>query len=56
MKNPMLGHSRSDIKENYRAYKVERHLVIYSIKEDKIYVIAILHDNMDFTKLSKRIN
>ncbi len=47
--NPKLyGHTRPDIPQIYRAYKIGGHSLIYRIEEQTVYLVAILHGNMDF--------
>ena len=47
--NPALyGHTRPDIPQAYRACKIGEHSLIYRIEGQTIYLIAILHKNMDF--------
>ena len=48
-KNPALhGHSRPDIPERYQSYQVGKHSVIYRVSDHIIFIVAILHGNMDF--------
>ena len=47
--NPKLyGHTRPDIPQIYRAYKIAEHSLIYRIEADTVYLVAILHGSMDF--------
>jgi len=47
--NPLLyGHSRFDIPERYKSYRVGAHDIVYRIEIDTILVVAILHGHMDF--------
>jgi len=47
--NPQIGYIRSDIPPKYRAYNFQKHVIIYTQKNDAIFVARILHANMDFT-------
>lgn len=52
--NPKLyGHSRPDIPQIYRAYKIGEHSLIYRIDSDTVYLVAILHGSMDFSSQLK---
>ena len=46
--NPGLGHSRPDLPEPYKAYIVRKHVMVYKVKQDMVYVARILHARMDF--------
>lgn len=52
-KPKLYGHSRPDIPQIYRAYKVGEHSLIYRIEGDIVYLVAILHGSMDFTSQLK---
>ena len=46
--NATVGRTMDDIKEGYRQYPVESHIIFYRISENNIViVIRILHQNMD---------
>ncbi|BAZ11494.1 toxin ParE1 [Calothrix sp. NIES-4071] len=47
--NPMLGHQRPDIPQTYKAYNVGKHIIVYRIEEQMVYVVAILHGSMNFS-------
>lgn len=53
--NPQLyGHHRPDIPKTYLSYRVGEHSLIYRIKEQDVYLVAILHGQMSFaTQLKK---
>jgi len=46
--HPEAGHKRSDIPNNYRAWKIREHIVIYRIDSSIIYVVRVLHGRMNF--------
>lgn len=53
--NPGLyGHTRPDIPQTYRAYKIGEHSLIYRIEDRTVYLIAILHGSMDFSSQLKK--
>mgnify|MGYP002622583372 CR=1 FL=1 len=53
--NPGLyGHTRPDLPQIYRAYKIGEHSLIYRIEDRIVYLVAILHGSMDFTSQLKK--
>jgi toxin ParE1/3/4 len=53
--NPKLyGHTRPDIPQIYRSYKIAEHSLIYRIEERTVFLLAILHGNMDFKSHLKK--
>lgn len=48
IQEPYAGHVRSDVPENYKCWKVEKHVIIYRVEADRIYVIRVLHGSMNF--------
>ena len=50
-KNPFLyGKKYDDVKDGLLGRKVERHIIFYHIREDKILILRILHERMDYYK------
>jgi toxin ParE1/3/4 len=47
---PGLGHFRPDIPPAYKAITSGRHVIVYTIITDTVYVARILHDQSDFSK------
>jgi len=46
--NATVGRTMDDIKEGYRYFPVESHIIFYQISENnKVIVIRILHQQMD---------
>ncbi|MFN7226670.1 MAG: type II toxin-antitoxin system RelE/ParE family toxin [Holosporales bacterium] len=45
---PGLGHFRRDIPGACKAITSGRHVVVYTVKNDTVYVARILHDQADF--------
>jgi toxin ParE1/3/4 len=45
--NPDIGMDCHVIREGYRRYQINRHLVFYRIKKTEIEIIRVLHDSMD---------
>lgn len=48
--NPGKGQSRSNVRENYRSFRQNRHVIYYQEEKSQIRVVRILHINMDVTK------
>lgn len=46
-KIPTIGIHRRDLPPNYRAYQVEKHLIIYWLTDEKITIIRVLHIMQD---------
>jgi toxin ParE1/3/4 len=46
-KNPKIGKSIAEVKENHRSRSFKSHLVISKIDEEKIFIDRILHQKMD---------
>jgi len=46
-KNPAIGKSIANIKLNHKVLQVKSHLIVYQVKEKKIYIDRILHKSMD---------
>ena len=49
LQNPLLGHIRDDVPDQYRTWKVESHVLIYRIDSELIYLVRVLHKRMNFT-------
>ena len=50
--NSGIGHKRDDLPGNYRAFVAEKHIIVYKLKEQIVYVSRVFHESMDFrTKL-----
>lgn len=47
-KHPKLGTNRKDLREGYFCYPQGQHLVFYSIEQDHILIIGVLHKRMDY--------
>jgi toxin ParE1/3/4 len=47
---PMGGHVRYDIPEGYRAISAGKHMIVYRVEDNKIYVVAVIYGSMDFEK------
>ncbi len=47
---PNLGHKRSDLPENFKAYPAEMHVIVYQVKNGIVYIARILHGSMAFER------
>ena len=47
LENPFIGKARPDIKKEYRALQVKKHLIFYRVGTDSIDVLGIPHIRMD---------
>ncbi|MFU0887733.1 type II toxin-antitoxin system RelE/ParE family toxin [Kluyvera sichuanensis] len=45
-KNPAMGHDCSALKEGIRQHNHRQHAIYYQLKEDGIFIIRILHQQM----------
>ena len=43
--NPQIGYIHLNLGKEHRIAKIERHLIVYRIKEKTIFVSRILHEN-----------
>ena len=48
-KRPKVGRYRDDIAEGYYCYSQGSHLIFYTISDDFINIIGIVHQDMDVT-------
>jgi toxin ParE1/3/4 len=49
--NPELGKPRGEIRSGYYSYHVGnhgRHIIFYTINDEVVLVVRVLHDSMDF--------
>jgi len=47
--NPELGFACDYIREGYRQFQINRHLVFYRATATKIRIVRVLHDSMNYT-------
>lgn len=45
--NPKIGINRDDIRQGYRQYHINRHMVFYRLTSTRIHVVRVLGDSMD---------
>jgi len=46
--NPLIGTSCEDVRQGYRKYHVNRHLIFYRIAEDTVQIVRVLGEEMDY--------
>ena len=46
--NPTLGRPCDTVREGYRKFRVGRHVIFYRVIEQRIDVVRVLHQQMDF--------
>ena len=46
--NPELGFNCDYIREGYRQFQINRHLIFYYVTATKIQIVRVLHDSMNF--------
>ena len=46
-KNPKTAMQMDDIRKNYRAAKVNSHLIFFKVENDIVRIVRILHERMD---------
>jgi toxin ParE1/3/4 len=54
--NPHIGKARPDLKEGLFCFGVSRHFLFYTLNDQVIYVIRVLHDRMDYIRHLKDFN
>ena len=47
---PELGRDRSELRAGCYSYLVGKHVVFYTFDSETLYVLAILHERMDFER------
>jgi toxin ParE1/3/4 len=46
--HPSAGRKRPDIKPGYHCYPEGRHLIFYTVRPDRIEIIGVVHQGMDY--------
>lgn len=46
--NPKLGFACDDLREGYRQFQVNHHLVFYRVTATKIQIVRVLHESMNY--------
>ena len=45
--NPAIGKNCDAIREGYRSFQINRHIVYYKVKSSTIHIVRVLHERMD---------
>ena len=45
--HPELGYSRDDIRAGYRSLNVSQHIVFYTVTEEQVLIVRVLHKSVD---------
>lgn len=48
--NPKIGVACDYIRQDYRQYHVDRHIIFYKLVKNKIEIVRVLRDSMDFQR------
>lgn len=50
--NPDLGHRREDLPSHYRAMQAGKHIIIYKIENQSIFILRIVHERICMDEIS----
>lgn len=48
VENPTFGKNRDEINQGYTSYSVGSHVLFFSLEQEEIRVLRVLHKSMDF--------
>lgn len=48
--NPYLGRSRSDISPKHRSFPIEKHIAVYFLDDENIYLSRLFHQSRDIVR------
>ena len=46
-RNPVIGKNRDSIRDGYRSFQINRHVVFYKVASSTIQIVRVLHERMD---------
>lgn len=46
--NPKIGFACDYIRAGYRQYGIRKHMIFYKIHSDRILIVRVLHESMDY--------
>lgn len=49
-KNPNIGHHRDDVPGGYQTLNVEKHVLVFTVRGDTLFVARILHQSRDIKR------
>lgn len=47
VRNPGIGKNRESMREGYRSFQINRHVVFYKVAASTIQIVRVLHVRMD---------
>jgi toxin ParE1/3/4 len=47
---PELGRGRSELRAGCYSYSVGKHVIFYAYNTEALYILAVLHERMDFER------
>ncbi|NOQ37222.1 MAG: type II toxin-antitoxin system RelE/ParE family toxin [Methylococcaceae bacterium] len=50
LENPYLGKARHELKQGYRLLPLKKHIIFYSVCNEQLNILRILHARMDVNK------
>lgn len=53
VRNPNIGTACDDIREGYRRFKIERHVIFYKISPEILTIVRVLHERMDIAQYNE---
>jgi toxin ParE1/3/4 len=45
--NPFIGKKRDEIRQGYRSFCAGKHYIFYTVYDDRIEIVALIHESMD---------
>lgn len=49
-KNPYIGRSRPDISPQHRSFPIEKHIAVYVVKDEIVFISRLFHQSRDITQ------
>lgn len=49
-RHPLSGSPQEEIASDLRRYPAQKHMIYYLLREDRVYIVNILHQRMDFNR------
>ncbi len=48
--NPSIGTDCNDVRQDYRKYQINRHIIFYRVINDIVHIIRVLGEKMDYNQ------
>lgn len=48
--HPEIGTACDHIRQGYRSYKIQHHILFYRLQSDEVEIVRVLHESMDTKK------